>query len=210
MQLTEKYRPRTYAEVIAQPKAVGILQRLDLRGKSVWLQGQSGVGKTSLAKIMADSVADRLYQTEIVARKLTFDTLKTWFDDTMKTTLFGSGGFALIVNEAHGLSKPVIELFLDVLENLRDNSVVIFTTTKEGADLFEEKVDYSPFKSRCITIQLAQRDLCKPFAARLKEIATIENLDGRPITDYETLVKDCRNNFREALNRIAAGAMLNQ
>ena len=121
--------------------------------------------------------------------------------------MYGSG-YALIVNEAHGLTKPVIEILLDVLENLPDNVLVVFTTTRDGQDLFEEQLDSGPFASRCINITLASRGLCEPFAERAKAIAKREGLDGKPISDYIRLMKNCRNNLRMALQQIEAGAML--
>lgn len=135
--------------------------------------------------------------------------LREWWNKVrIGKSLLGSN-WCLIVNESQGMPKPVIEIFLDILENLPDWVTVIFTTTKKGADLFEDKqLDALPFASRCICIKLAERDLAKPFAVRLQEIAALENLDGQPLAKYEQLVNKCRADFREALNRIEQGEML--
>ena len=116
-------------------------------------------------------------------------------------------GHALIVNEAHGLSRPVIELLLGILEDLPDSVLVIFTTTNDGNDLFEEKMDSNPFASRCVSLQLAARNLCEAFAERARAIAQAEGLDGRPAEDYVKLMRKCRNNLRAALQEIESGAM---
>src|SRR5229473_3533959 len=97
----------------------------------------------------------------------------------------GLAGRAYLVNEAHGLRKDVIRQLLVVLERLPAHVVVIFTTTKEGEEkLFDDYDDTSPLLSRCLILNLSRRDLAKPFAARAKEIAEKENLDGRPIEAY--------------------------
>lgn len=208
MRLDEKYRPTTFADVVGQDKALGKVQRAVLAGEQVfWVSGQSGTGKTTIARIIAGNLAAKETLTETVGRQLTVSRLqelkiqwgyRSWFSD----------GYALIVNEAHGLSKPVIEVLLDMLENLPPNVVVIFTTTNEGNDLFEDQVDAGPFASRCVDIHLTSRGLCELFAQRIKEIAQAENLDGKPIKAYTDLLKSCRNNFRLALKKVADGAML--
>lgn len=211
MRLTEKYRPATLQEVVGQDKAVAMVRRFAGRfgGRAFWITGKSGTGKTTLAKIIAAEVADRWDTVEVVGRQLTVNGLGEIRQRWAYVAMGDKGGHALIVNEAHGLSKPVVEVFLDVLETLRDNVVVVFTTTNDGMELFEDAhMDAGPFASRCVCIRLTNQGVTKPFAARLREIAQAEQLDGKPEADYIRLVTTCGQNFREALNRIEAGEML--
>ncbi len=46
------------------------------------------------------------------------------------------------------------------------------------------------------------------FAKRAAEIAKAENLDGRDLSFYVALLRDCKGSMRAALSRIEAGEML--
>lgn len=211
MRLAEKYRPIDLTDVVGQDKAVRVLQRVAPGGRAFYLSGPSGTGKTTIARILAQSISSGLFgPVEVVGRQLTTATLRGISNNWMY-----SHGQALIVNESHGMSRPVVEVFLDVLENLPENVTVVFTTTNEGRDLFDDaKADAGPFASRCVCLRLTSRGLAEvggqpgAFAVRAYEIATKENLNGQPVSAYVKLIKDCRGNLRTALGRIEAGAMM--
>jgi replication-associated recombination protein RarA len=209
MRLDEKYRPANLGQVVGQDKAVGVVRSLMSRGiggRAFWVAGESGTGKTTLARIMAGSVAHEDDTRESVARELTPAAIR---EITARWMYVPVGqAHAWIVNEAHGLSRPCIEVLLDILERLPDRCCVFFTTTVEGNDLFDEHIDAGPFSSRCITIKTTNQGLADVFARRAKEIAVAEGLDGQPIAAYKRLAQKCRNNLRAMLNEIEAGAML--
>jgi DNA polymerase III gamma/tau subunit len=60
--LAERYRPATWDEVVGQEKVVARLRALSARGglagRAYWLSGQSGTGKTTIARLIAQEVAD--------------------------------------------------------------------------------------------------------------------------------------------------------
>jgi DNA polymerase III gamma/tau subunit len=55
--LADKYRPSSWSEVVGQDKTVSRLQALakrgGLAGRAYWLSGQSGTGKTTIARLIA-------------------------------------------------------------------------------------------------------------------------------------------------------------
>jgi DNA polymerase III gamma/tau subunit len=212
MQLHEKYRPQNWADVVGQQKAVETIQRFKtgagIAGRAFWISGKSGQGKTTIGKLIAAEVADAFYTEELDAGELSCSRLSE-IERTMH--LYGEGsktGRGFIFNEAHGLKKAVIRQLLVLLERLPRHVVVVFTTTVDGMELFEEGIDANPLLSRCECISLAQRDVAQAFAKRAQEIAKAENLDGQPIAAYLRLVNDCGGNFRAVLQKIEQGKML--
>ena len=134
--LYRKYRPKTLDDIVGQDKAVEIIRKLEPRGlggRLYWLQGKSGRGKTTLARIIATKVCgDQGNITETTGRQLTRSMLDSFTDQYRYygKPFKGMGtGYTLIVNEAHGLSKPLIEVFLNLLETIPPYVVIIFTTT---------------------------------------------------------------------------------
>jgi len=208
MNIYEKYRPATWGAVVGQDKVIEQIKTLSQRGlagRSYWITGQSGTGKTTIARLLAAEIADSWYIEEIDATTITAAALAK-IESGFQTYSLGKGGRALIVNEAHGLNKAAVRQFLVLLERLPSHVVVIFTTTCEGQlTFFEDKQDASPLLSRCIRLDLARRGLAEPFAQRCFEIAQQEGLNGQPLERYIRLAKDNRNNFRAMLQAVELG-----
>jgi hypothetical protein len=148
--LTDKYRPRTLAEVLGQPEIVASLQRFVAAPYScaMLFHGDSGIGKTSAAYALAYDLGCAVKKAEfggvfeIPSGSQTAESVRKILDLLRYRPLCGSGWRVLMVNECDRMALPVETIWLDALEHLPSQTVVIFTTN-EPARLSQR------FRNRC-------------------------------------------------------------
>ena len=214
--LFEAYRPTDLDGVVGQVAAVRQVQTVLKRGwggRAWWITGPSGAGKTTLARIIAAVGADELAVEELDAQRLTPAKVRELVGAYCYRSLFGRGGRAFIVNEAHGMRKDTMRELLTAIEpqgGLPEHIVWVFTTTKQGeAALFDNDVggDAAPLLSRCVEVQLQYDGAARQaYAERARSIAVKEGIDGLPLNVYLNAVDSSKGNMRRVLQRIESGA----
>ena len=210
----EKYRPSRLSDVIGQDKAARVVDRLangpgGIGGRAFWISGPSGTGKTTIARIMAQSFAEGWNVDEIDAQDMTIDYVREMQRAFQFVPLGEKRGRVWIVNESHGLRGAIVSRLLTALEAIPAHCAIIFTTTKTGeAKLFEDFDDAGPFFSRCVRVPMTTQGLSERFAARVQEIAEAEGLGGAAASKYLRLAKESRNNFRAMLCAVESGEMI--
>lgn len=211
MQLFTKYAVTSFDDILGQDKAVTMLKRVQERtgfaGRAYWITGAFGTGKTSIANIIANDIADDWCIEEMDGTGITGAKI---IDMARSLSMRGmcKPGRAVIVNEAHGLRKDAIRQLLITLEPVQSHVAWIFTTSNIGnATLFDDCDDASPLVSRCLKVELTNQGLCKLFAEKAQKIAKAEGLGDIPIAKFEALAKKEKNNFRAMLSAIELGSI---
>ena len=218
MTLEQKHRPQTWDQYVGQAKAVAKVRRIiDRPGfdrGAFWIEASgannSGVGKTTLAWLIARQLADDFFTTELSGSKVDKRAVEE-IESSAHLRPWGTKPFKVwIVNEAHAISQGAVDAFLTFLDPLPANCVVVFTTTRSVDENLFGDHDSGPFASRCHQITLTNQGLAEAFAARARDIAIAEGLDGQAIDVYVKRVKMRKNNFRAVLMDIEAGEMLTE
>lgn len=212
--LYEHYRPRTFDQLVGQDKLVqrmAVLRRRGLIGRVFWITGDSGTGKTTVARLIGSEIADDYAIIEVDAQDVGMDRVRE-FERMCRFKPLGKGCHVFIINEAHGLSSKVVSRLQTVLEqdDVQRNSTWVFTTTFQGQrKLFDDAFDACPFMSRAIELSLEHgEDVVLAFAVRARQVADAEKLNGKPLDEYVQLVRASGCNMRKVLQQIEAGEML--
>ncbi|GEN61024.1 replication-associated recombination protein A [Acetobacter nitrogenifigens] len=151
--LADRLRPRRLEDVVGQDHLLGpdgALTRMLARGTlaSLILWGGPGVGKTTIARLLADAASLRFMQISAVFSGVA--DLKRAFDDARR--LAGTGrGTLLFVDEIHRFNRAQQDGFLPVVE---DGTIVLVGATTENPSFALN----SALLSRCQVMVLRRLD----------------------------------------------------
>jgi DNA polymerase III subunit gamma/tau len=200
--LYRKYRPRSFSEVVGQQSIVETLQRAIASGRishAYLFSGPKGVGKTSVARILAHEVNKLSYSDESIhldiieidgASNRRIDEIRD-LRDKVNITPTSSKYKVYIIDEVHMLTKEAFNALLKTLEEPPAHVIFILATT-EAHKLPEtiisrtQHFNFKPLQSKTANQHIAM-------------VAKKEKIDIEPEA-IDLLAEAGDGSFRDTLN----------
>jgi DNA polymerase-3 subunit gamma/tau len=204
--LAEKYRPKTFGEVIGQDRTIAGLryhldQPRDKSGLAFLLTGPSGSGKTTLAECMAEYWGiPEFGRHRIESAECDVQALRDLASD-MYIYGPGNGGRKMyLIDEIHTVTGRAADRLLSLLESLPKHVLLVGTTTE------------SDWAAVTLFSRLVRFNLQKPnsglISAHLQRVAESEGLPmpEDPAAWFAKYVKYSPTglNVRDLLNQLPA------
>ncbi len=198
MPLADTIRPQSLEQVVGQEHILGpggILSRVAAGGAlpNMIFYGPSGVGKTTVARILAQGAGMRLHRLN----GTTAGTADIRAVVEERDTLAGRGGILLYLDEIQYLNKKQQQTLLEFIE---DGSVTLIASTTENPYFYV----YSAILSRCTVLEF------KPVPPEAVQTAlervAVGLSEQQPLTLEEGalahIARSCGGDVRKAVNAL--------
>lgn len=197
-QLITKYRPISFEEVIGNTQVVESLSKAvksDSKPHAYLLMGPSGIGKTTLAQIIARELDAAITPVRAAVNSSVEDT-RALADLAVFKPITTQKNSIYIIDEAHNLSQKGFEPLLDLTENPPSFLYVALCTTAP------EKIPQT-LKTRCFPVNL------KPLKPNEIDslITAVADIEGWVVNNdvMNSIIMAAEGSARMALMMLQAG-----
>lgn len=194
--LSEKYRPHSLADFVGLDKPKKVLSKFadaPFPNAAFLFVGPSGTGKTTMALALCEAIRGELHH--IPSQNCNVATV----EDVVRQCHYVPRNNTLhvvLVDEADVMTAQAQLSFLSKLDGTAFPPQTVFIFTANDTERLQPR-----FLSRCMTLQFSSHGMASDAASLLESIWKREAGDA-PAPNFDRLVKDSRNNIRDAVNSL--------
>lgn len=194
--LTAKYQPQTFAEFVGLDKPKKTLSKFVERpySRGFIFEGPSGTGKTTMALALAKQVQGEVIH--IPSQHCSVAEVEEAIRRCWYVPMTAGGFHVVIVDEADQMTDKAQLLFLSKLDETAKPPNTIFIFTCNDTAKLEPR-----FLSRCLRVEFSSYGLASAGAQFLADVWSKES-NGADAPNFERIVRDAKNNLRDALTRL--------
>lgn len=192
---TEKYRPINIEDVILSEEEKNFFTSLKEIPNNLLLVGNPGIGKSTVAKILAKKFAPHSYMYINASEQGNIDTVRTLISEFISVSSIDGNGKVVILDEADGVSLAAQQALRSVMEEYLD-SVKFILTANYRNKLIEA------LRSRCQEFSFTCSE--KMVLTRIIQIIKSEKIvvPKESIENIKILVKDFFPDIRKTINEL--------
>lgn len=191
----EKYRPQTLDEMVLSDKNKSVFDKFKQQEgiPNLLFAGPAGIGKTSLAKILCNSVLQCQYLYINASDENGIDTIRSKVTNFSRTKSFDGKIKCIILDETDGLTVDAQRALRNTMEE--HSAITRFILTAN----YNHRV-IPPLQSRCQSFDLTPPvDRC---VDRVMYILSTENVKLADEDKLHKFVKTCYPDLRKCINEI--------
>jgi DNA polymerase III gamma/tau subunit len=195
--LSEKYRPRAFEDFVGLEKVRKVLTNFvarPTRNAAFLFSGPSGTGKTSAGIALCEALRGELHHIpsqHCNLSEIEHVVAQCWYVPRNGTY------HVVLVDEADAMSKAAQLALLSKLDATAFPPSTVFVFTCNATDGLEPR-----FLSRCMCLPFSSHGMADHAAKLLETIWEREAGETVERPDFLRIVRDCRNNIRDAVNSL--------
>lgn len=194
---TEKYRPQKIEDVLLNEELSSTLSNLTCIPNNLLFTGRPGIGKTTVAKILAKKFAPNSYMYINASEQGTIDVLREKIQGFVDTASFDGNPKVIILDELDGGSQVFSQALRVVMEEYLSDVKFILTAN------YRNKI-IEAIRSRCIeySFNCTERDILKRIVHILKSEKIIVSKEDSP--KIRQIIKTKFPDIRKTINELQA------
>lgn len=192
---TEKYRPQNIEDAILNEEEKTILSSFTEIPNNLLFIGSPGIGKSTIAKILAKKFAPNSYLYISASEEGNIDTVRNVISDFISVSSIDGNQKIVILDEADGVSLVAQQALRSVMEEYLDSVKFILTANYRNKLIEPIRSRCQEFVFSCSEKQVLQRII---FILKSEKI----EISKDQIENIKSLMRDFYPDVRKTINEL--------